>query len=109
MQFNQDDHNPNPNTSTVSLMAPLMSIMQNRKNVSDTIVPFEADLSEQQVPNFDISDILNELEKPQERQKSNTTSIMTTRQQMLNIVPKLMFLHCTIQNVTFNLPKKRRT
>ena len=81
----------------------------NKENVSEAnaIVPFEADFTDQEVPDFDLMAILSDV--TQERNKVSSpvkkNAIAVTTSNILNNVPKSMFSNCTIQNVTFNMPK----
>ena len=109
-EINAIPYNVNaPMTSPAVVMALPPILQQNKENVSDSVVPFQANFSDDEVPDFDLVSILNEMEgekNPSDvvQQSQNTTT--TNTKQVLNNVPKSMFANCTIQNVTFNINNK---
>ena len=66
------------------------------------VVPFQPDFSDQEVPDFDLVSILDDLEK--EKKQQNNNSVQATSN-VVNNVPRSMFANCQIQNVTFNIQK----
>ena len=83
-------------------------VVQNKENVNQEIVPFEANFKDpdQDVPDFDLMAIMNDIEKEQQAVPKSQVSVATTTSNILNNIPKSMFANCTIQNVTFNINNK---
>ena len=101
---------PSYNVGVPSPRPAITPIMHNKENVSDVVVPFQPQFDDQGVPDFDLIEIMNNLESPE---KATTTACMTvtttssamTANNVLNNIPKSLFHNCTIQNITFNMPK----
>ena len=81
----------------------LTTTLQMNINTENAVVPFEE--QEQDIPDFDLVSILNDLESNGKQNEANSVSVTTTRTSVLNTVPKSMFSNGTIQNVTFNIGK----
>ena len=93
-----------PQKSATTAIVPFKTNMEEQKeNVNDVVVPFEADFNEQEVPDFDLLEMLKEYDEPKKTERPPTTAMMNN--QVLNNVPKSLFHNCNIQNVTFNMPK----
>ena len=60
---------------------------------------------EDDIPDFDLVSILNDLESHDKEKEGNAVAVMTTRTNVLNNISKSMFSNCTIQNITFNIGK----
>ena len=88
------------------------NVVQQKENVtpSAALVPFQPNFEDQEVPDFDLMAILNDMEKEEDKTiekkgKSEQTTSVNTTSNVVNQIPKSMFSYCTIQNVTFNMPK----
>ena len=84
--------------------------VENKENANSDIIPFEPNFNDQDVPDIDLLEILKQVEEASrnvEIAKQNTTLTMTamTANNVLNNIPKSLFHNCTIQNITFNMPK----
>ena len=84
--------------------------VQNKENSDANIVPFEPNFDDQGVPDFDLLEILKEVEEPHEEARNThvmmtPTTTATTSNNVLNNIPKSLFHNCTIQNITFNMNK----
>ena len=79
--------------------------------MSDNIVPFENNIEfGDDVPDVDLLQMITQVEKEQNISMTVSTAMTSTTSSMvassvLNNVPKSLFHNCTIQNVTFNMPK----
>ena len=95
-------------TSPRRAMAPISfnePIRPKKENVTNEIVPFEANFKEDSIPDFDLVSILNDVEKEEKTKnttKPNQTAMVSTSQ-VVNNIPKSLFHNCTIQNITFNM------
>ena len=87
----------------------------NKPNATADVVPFDNNIDfGDDVPDFDL-DLLQMISQVEEQEKANVqvtpttttttkmTSIMSSN--VLNNVPKSLLHNCTIQNITFNMPK----
>ena len=90
-----------------ALPAPMM---ENKENVEDAIVPFQSGLEDNEMDDFDLVAILNEVEKQEESKKKKTCTVTevatTSTQNVVNNIPKSLFHNCTIQNLTLNFNSK---
>ena len=100
------------NVPTASTTEPRMALALTTpqpKNIqpAEAMIPFDDGL-EQEVPDFDLVDFLDQIEKENKTTNTNTTgqnvAVSTTTSQVQNI-PKSMFANCNIQNITFNINK----
>ena len=97
-------------SNAVTLYTTPNSVVQ-KENVSDNIVPFENNIEfGDDVPNFDLLQMITQMEKEQNISTTVSTATTSTTSSMvassvLNNVTKSLFHNCTIQNVTFNMPK----
>ena len=103
------------NANVVSTRNPMAELflqpqaVQKNDNVTSDIVPFEAnidDFQDEEVPDFDLVSILDQVEKSQKTENVPNTqggpmSMMSN--QVVNNIPKSLFHNCTIQNITFNM------
>ena len=100
-----------PSTTRPALQSPtvchpaasMATPLQGNFNPENALVPFNEDQDE--VSDFDLVSILNELENNPKETEANSVSVMTTQTNVLNNVPKSMFSNCTIHNITFNIGK----
>ena len=85
------------------------NVIAEKENVSEknALIPFNANLSEQEVPDFDIMSILDDITEETNKNPVATDKnvVSVTTSNILNNILKSMFSNCTIQNVTFNMPK----
>ena len=87
--------------------------VQNKPNATDAIVPFNANLNDQEVPQFDLFSLINDVIQDENKEgnsavapKENNTQIQTaTTNSVVNNVPRYMFGNCSIGHVTFNIQK----
>ena len=77
-----------------------VSIAQPKLNA---VIPYEPEF-DQEVPEFDLLAILNEVENAQQQHDDMAVSTTTTNT-VLNNVPRSMFSNCSIGNITFNIQK----
>ena len=101
-------HDASHTEQAVILYTP--KVVESKENAHDNAIPFEPNFDEQGVPDFNLLQILKEVEEPRENSVSlqvttmPTTTAMTSNN-VLNNVPKSLFHNCTIQNITFNMSK----
>ena len=109
----------NANIKALQFLLPEMNaiapvhVVEEKQNInpSNALVPFEPNFEDQEVPDFDLMSILNDMEEEnpknfQVKAASDTTcNSVNMMSNVINNVPKSMFSYCTIQNVTFNMPK----
>ena len=90
----------------------LQPIINDKENVCDVVIPYHPQFDDDEVADFDLMQIMNNLESPTKPENTavapavvpTTTSSMTSNN-VLNNIPKSLFHNCTIQNITFNMPK----
>ena len=96
-----------PQRQEIQYNEPLLTAVapvKPNENASKEIIPFEADMNlEQEVPDFDLMAIMDDIKK-QEKERNNTT-VTSTTSNVVNNIPRSMFANCTIQNITFNINK----
>ena len=79
-------------------------VVANKENASDTIVPFDSNLDFGDVLDFDLLQMITQVEKKQNI-ATKVTAVMTTStmsmmsSNVLNNVPKLFFHNCTIHHL----------
>ena len=75
------------------------------KNIEalNTLAPFES-IFEDDVPDFDLVSILNDIENTQGESRNNTAAV-TRNNNIANNIPKTMFSNRNFENVTFNFTK----
>ena len=97
---------PAPQQAIAYPVQPIIPPLPQKENISElnAVVPFEADFSDQEVPDFDLMALITDVQQDKMSPKKTSTQAVTTSN-ILNNVPKSMFSNCTIQNVTFNMPK----
>ena len=80
-----------------------------KPNAQAAIVPFQPQLDDQEVPEFDICEILEDIEKQNQQGPSATSKALVTSNKsntnVMNNTPKTCFANCTIGNITFNIQK----
>ena len=84
-------------------IAPVSKEIIEKPNSSDAIVPFQPQFDQDEVNDFDLVQILKEVEENEKLAIPTTTSMMASH--VVNNIPKSLFHNCTIQNVTINMPK----
>ena len=89
--------------------APYTPAVENKENLTSAIVPFKANFDDQEVPQFDLGAIINEVMNKGQA-PSQPPAINTQNNQVVthnNNVPKSLFHGCHIGNIIFNIvPKK---
>ena len=73
-----------------------MPFMPPNDNVSEIFVPFEPNMEDPEVPDFDLVSFLDEIENeqskvPSDKHTASTTVFMTSNQNVLSNIPKSMF------------------
>ena len=83
-------------------------VVATKPNATGAVIPFEPDLQDQQVPSFDLMNLINSVmqdeEKEENQQQSGIISTTSTTNN-INNVPRSMFSNCTIGNVIFKVEK----
>ena len=80
------------------------AVMPPKENVTSAIIPFEPDFDDQEVPDFDLVSLLNEVENSQKTE--TTTTMMTTSNSLTSMMSnqvKSLFHNCIIQNIMFSM------
>ena len=90
-------------------------VVQDKENVNAALVPFDANLDEDQtVPSFDIAQLLSDVvadSRNENRTENRTTSAVTiatatnSTSNISNNIPRTCFANCSIGNITFNIHK----
>ena len=86
-----------PEPCAIEYSNPEVAVVKEKPNVSsaNAIIPFESDMdTNQEVPDFDLMALMNDIKREQER----APVLNTTTSNILNNIPKSMFSNCTIQN-----------
>ena len=110
IQYGRYNVNVNVGPSNAVTLVTPQNIVQNKENVSAEIIPFESNMEFGDVSDFDLLQMINEVGE-RENLTQNLTPTTTTNSSammsnnVLNNMPKSWFHNCTIQNVTFNMPK----
>ena len=80
--------------------------VEQKENATSAIIPFDAhfdNINNQEVPDFDLVSILDEVEKSQKTENAQGVATSMMSNQVVNNIPKSLFHNCTIQNITFNM------
>ena len=89
---------------TPAIEYPEQNVVAPAQPKENSMVPYDPEF-DQEVPDFDLLAILNEVENGQEKRTDLAVSTTKTNTNVLNNVPRSMFSNCTIQNITFNIQK----
>ena len=93
----------NPPPKQLALPPPVA----DKENAIDVIVPFNPTFEDQEVPEFDLSSILNDITSGGNRQQP-TGVVQTTNNNnnnILNNIPRSLFSNCHIGNINFQIQK----
>ena len=93
-----------------SVVTPRTPAIENAPNVNAerALIPFEANFDEEDIPDFDLMEMLNEFEAKSNKENMTTNAAkvaVTSNNTVMNNVPKSLFSNCNIQNITFNIGK----
>ena len=91
--------------SAQPLIASPRTPFESNIDPATAVIPFEANFHDDDIADFDLITILNDMENEQRKTKGLVAVTMTSTSNVLNNIPKSMFSNCTIQNVTFNFAK----
>ena len=78
------------------VMTPHSPLQNDNINMENAVIPFKPQFQDQEVPDFDLVSILDDMEKENKRNE-NIVAVVSTNTNVLNNVLKSMFSNCTIQ------------